>query len=163
MDFNTKNTPSILAIIFVIFSFLILIGASSGLFSSPESLQTQTIQGIFGLLMLIAGYYYGTIHKNNDNTQTSNSKMKQVFWDLTVLTDEVLEINGISITPTPAQDLKNINSAFSVVPDNTDVHVLTADFPSTVILKLNGASGIYLSTSVSADFASGRPTRPGTK
>lgn len=163
MTFNNKNTPSILAIIFVIFSFLILMGASSGLFSSPESLQTQTIQGIFGLLMLIAGYYYGTIHKNNDTqTQQKMPESAQVFWDIQSIQDTVTEINGNPITPTAVADMGSINSKFEVMQDNTDQYVLvvhSASIPITMKLQ-NASSAFYIAVSVTAEFAGGRPSRP---
>lgn len=49
------TTTTILTLLLVSLSFIILIGAASGVFTSPESLQTQIVQGIFGILMLIGG------------------------------------------------------------------------------------------------------------
>lgn len=78
-----------------------------------------------------------------------------VFWDIQNLTDTVLKVNGVSISPTRlAQDMKYYDTAYSVVPDDTGVHVLTYTGSSAPTLDFEGYK------SVGVEFTGGRPERP---
>lgn len=69
-NLNKATTTTILAVIFVICGFGILYGSGSGSFQATESLQTQIVQGVYGLLMLIAGFFFGS---SNNKEKTDKS------------------------------------------------------------------------------------------
>jgi hypothetical protein len=59
------TTTSFLGTLVVIFCFAYFFLSGSGLFKAPESLQTQITQGLFGLIGLVVGYYFGSSKKDH--------------------------------------------------------------------------------------------------
>lgn len=146
------STTTIIGFTTVILCFIILILTLTGLVHSSETMQTQIVQLTSSILILVLGFYFGASHKQEPKTKET---MIEVFWDLP-LTTTIVEIDGNPITPTAAQDLKNINPNFSVLPDDTNVHVLTV---GTTPTSLKGSNDVIY-TSVTSEFAGGRPQRP---
>lgn len=148
------STTTLLATLVVILSFGILYGASSGLFKAPEGLLSQNVQGIFGLLMLIVGYYFGATHKQNEPQNPKPNMNPQVFWNIQNLDDL---IDG---TSDPVKTLKDTDPNYNILLDDTNIPVLVVNTSTPVSLTLVGASGTYTATSSVSSFASGRPVRP---
>lgn len=151
------TTTTILTLLLASLSFVILIGAASGLFTSPESLQTQIVQGIFGILMLIGGFFYGSSNRNNqqDNNNSNNqnnNKMNQVFWNITDFSDSVLKVDGVPFSG-------NVDSLVA-----TGLFFYEKDTDNKTVLMTSGTNvklefATYQDTSVSCDFIGGRPVR----
>lgn len=61
MENTFKSNPleAILAIIWSVGGIAFFFCAASGVFKGTESMQTQITQGIFGIIMLICGFYWG--------------------------------------------------------------------------------------------------------
>ena len=57
---NRRTTlEAILAIIWSIGGIAFFFCAAGGIFKGTDSMQTQITQGLFGICMLICGYYWG--------------------------------------------------------------------------------------------------------
>lgn len=65
--FNTTSTTSLIAFTIVLLSYLYFFMVGSGKMNTTESLQTQIVQGIFGLTMLVAGFFFGASKKDTPN------------------------------------------------------------------------------------------------
>jgi hypothetical protein len=61
--FNNTNITSIIAFTIIVLSYMYFFMVGSGKMHTTESLQTQIVQGIFGLTMLVAGYFFGSSKK----------------------------------------------------------------------------------------------------
>ena len=70
--YKATTTSSIIAVIVIVGCFGYFYLAGSGLFKSPESLQTQITQGLFGLAMAIMGYYFGASKEKHTPTTTES-------------------------------------------------------------------------------------------
>lgn len=65
---SKHSATSFLAIIWSFGGLFLLWYILSGRAHSDGNLQTQITQGLYGLLMLILGYYFGSSKKHNDGT-----------------------------------------------------------------------------------------------
>jgi hypothetical protein len=65
-DLSKHSATSFIAVIWSFGGLGLLFYIVSGRASSDGNLQTQIAQGLFGLLMLILGYYYGSSKKHSD-------------------------------------------------------------------------------------------------
>ena len=63
------TTTSLIGVLVVIFCFAYFFLSGSGLFKAPESLQTQITQGLFGLIGLVVGYYFGSSKRDHIPTE----------------------------------------------------------------------------------------------
>lgn len=86
--------------------------------------------------------------------------VQTVFWSIQSLNDQVVSINGQQVQYQNVQTLVQANQNYVIVNDNTNVPVLVVTSSSPVTLDLIGVSGPYTSTSQTANFSGGRPTRP---
>lgn len=161
------STTTFIGILTISLCFVILILTLTGLVHSTETMQTQIVQLVSTVLLVVLGFYFGSTHKQPESPKppiNPTPKMsKQVFWDIQSLDDEIYEINGIPLSAQiPASQAPTYYSYAEIMLDDTDVEVLVIDRPAAVTLKLKSvvSGGFYLSTSVVADFAGGRPTRP---
>jgi len=73
MDNLNKINPleASLAIIWTLGGISFFFCAASGVFKGTESIQTQITQGIFGIVMLISGYYWGNSAAKKSNSANS--------------------------------------------------------------------------------------------
>lgn len=62
---TTTSTTSIIAFTVVVLGYIYFFFVGSGKMHTTESLQTQIVQGIFGLIMLVAGFYFGGNNKKD--------------------------------------------------------------------------------------------------
>lgn len=153
------STTTIIGFTTVILCFIILILTLTGLVHSSETMQTQIVQLTSSILILVLGFYFGATHKQNE-PQTPKAPMKQVFWDIQSLEDDLVDIHGIPVTtPYPVKLLPTQDSSYEILQDNTGVGVLVVTTTTPITLGLSNAQGNYQSTSVVADFAGGRPIR----
>lgn len=67
-DLSKHSATSFIAIIWSIGGLGLLFYIVSGRATSDGNLQTQIAQGLFGLLMMMLGYYYGSSKKHSDGT-----------------------------------------------------------------------------------------------
>jgi hypothetical protein len=67
-NLSKHSATSFIAIIWSIGGLGLLFYIVSGRASSDGNLQTQIAQGLFGLLMLVLGYYFGSSKKHSDGT-----------------------------------------------------------------------------------------------
>lgn len=65
---SKHSATSFIAIIWSFGGIGLLFYIVSGKAHSDGNLQTQIAQGLFGLLMLVLGYYYGSSKKHTDTT-----------------------------------------------------------------------------------------------
>lgn len=113
-----------------------------------------------GGLAAVVSFYFGAAKSTHEIPNQTQQTMTTVFWDIQSLNDAVVEVNGVSAQYQSVSALTSQNQNYSIVPDNTNVPVLTFSGQSTSTLKLQGVNGVYQVTSVQSSFAGGRPTRP---
>lgn len=75
MQVVNDKLVGVLAILWTIGALVIFFCAALGIFKGAESMQTQIVQGIFGLSMLIAGFYWGSSNakKGTNNIQAQDN------------------------------------------------------------------------------------------
>lgn len=75
MDFITKaSTTSVIAVVLVITCMALLFVITAGNVPKDDTTRTQIIQGVFGLLMLCGGYYFGASKQRSSiNAETVNT------------------------------------------------------------------------------------------
>lgn len=156
---NKPSTTTVIGLTTIILCFVILILTLVGLVHSSETMQTQIVQLVSSLMVLVLGFYFGATHKSESPNQ-NNQQMTTVFWTIQSLNDQVIEVNGVQSNYQNCQALVNANQSYQIVQDDTNVYVLIYTGSGSSTLKLNGQNGIYLSTSVQAQFHGGRPVRP---
>ena len=71
--FKSIKPTDAVAFTIVVGSLFYFFFAGSGIFHAPESLQTQITQGLFGLDMAIAGYYYGASKKDKPTVSINDN------------------------------------------------------------------------------------------
>ena len=59
-NFNKTTTQTIIAVLVVLLSFGFFYVVGIGASTATESTQTQITQGLFGIIMLVTGYYFGS-------------------------------------------------------------------------------------------------------
>jgi len=64
---DKASTTSVIAIFWTLAAIGFLFYIASGAAHAHETIQTQCIQGLFGIVMLIAGYYFGSSKKEGVN------------------------------------------------------------------------------------------------
>ncbi len=69
---GTVTITALIAVMVVLLSFGYFFLAGSGVFKSPESLQTQITQGLFGIVGLVVGYYFGSSKKDHQLATTES-------------------------------------------------------------------------------------------
>lgn len=69
-DFSRNSLEYILAIVWTLGAIAFFFCSAGGVFKGTESLQTQITQGIFGIVMLIVGFYWGNSSKITDKTNS---------------------------------------------------------------------------------------------
>ena len=75
MKMNTRTKlESILALMWSAGGILFFFLAASGVFKGTESMQTQITQGIFGICMLICGFYWGNSAAKKNQDITTDTK-----------------------------------------------------------------------------------------
>lgn len=111
-----------------------------------------------GGLASVVSFYFGAVKNDANNNNQNNQQMPTVFWDIQSLQDPITSINGQQVQYANAQALVNANQNYSIVQDDTNVSVLIVNTQATLGLTHNGSP--YQVSSVVAEFAGGRPTRP---
>lgn len=158
--FKRTTTTTFLAYLTITLCFVILILTLTGLVHSSETMQTQIVQLCSTVMMVVLTFYFGATHKSESPNQNSQ-QMPTVFWTIQSLNDQVIEVNGVQSNYASCQALVNAQpNSYQIVQDDTNVYVLIYTGSGSSTLKLNGQNGIYLSTSVQAQFHGGRPVRP---
>lgn len=66
-NLNRATTTTIIGILIIVFSFGFFYLSGLGVSDASESTQTQINQGLFGLVMLVAGFYFGSSTKESNN------------------------------------------------------------------------------------------------
>jgi len=154
-NINTTSLISLFVIIacFTILSILLLFNVRA-----TDSMQTQIVQMISGILMLVLTFYFGATHKQNIiDKPNQNNKMYQIFWDIKSLDDVITDIDGNPVS-IKVSDLPNQDKRFQIVKDDTNTDVLVVETENSVILTLNAANNTtYTSVSVVSDYIGGRP------
>lgn len=74
IDSIGKNVKAILAIYWSLFCTILILLMYFGIGKSDTSLQTQIVTGVFGIAMLIIGYFFGS--------SESSSKKDKVISDM---------------------------------------------------------------------------------
>lgn len=68
---TTTSFTSIIAFTIVVLSYMYFFMVGSGNMHTTESLQTQIVQGMFGLTMLVAGFFFGASKKDQNTPKTN--------------------------------------------------------------------------------------------
>lgn len=154
------TTTTLIGIITISFCFIILLLTQLGVAHTSETMQTQIVQLVSSLMVLVLGFYFGATNKQSEIPNQTQQTMTTIFWDIQSLNDAVVEVNGVTAQYQSVSALTSQNQNYAIVLDDTDVPVLTFTGQSTSTLKLQGVNGVYQVTSVQSSFAGGRPTRP---
>jgi len=76
MPQQSKASPtSIVAVLLVVSCMAMLFYISEGKRVTNDTISTQIITGVFGLLMAIAGYYFGASKKDEPNENDKQDRL----------------------------------------------------------------------------------------
>jgi hypothetical protein len=72
-----KNTASILAIFWTLAAVGIILAIYLGVGANNPATETQILTGIFGIVMLIIGFYFGSSQSSQKNRDTINELVRK--------------------------------------------------------------------------------------
>lgn len=68
-NLNRATTTTIIAVLVVILCFGFFYLSGLGLSKATDALQTQINQGLFGIIMLVVGYFFGASKDHQDKNK----------------------------------------------------------------------------------------------
>lgn len=74
MKFNKMTTTTLIGTITILLCFIILILTQLGVAHSSETMQTQIVQLISSLMVLVLGYYFGATNKQSEINNSNNTQ-----------------------------------------------------------------------------------------